>query len=122
MGYSVPPRWAHGNIPAADQFQIYSDDLNAIHALWGDRLINWPTPSVGSADDLYLRHQYRWLVYNDNGSIEDPTAVGETVTLDDPGGYAFYDLNTVEWLTPGMIYRLTEFDFVMEVELRVITA
>lgn len=120
MSYQPPPRPAHGDFPTGDMMQVYSDDLNDLYDRTGGQLFNWPTASVGSAADQYLRHQYRWLVYDDNGTIEDPTAVGATVTLDDPGGIAFYDLNTVEWLTPGMIYRLTLFDFVMEVEQRVI--
>lgn len=117
MSYSAPPRWAKGDRPEAADMNIYSDDLEAIHDIGGDAMVNLPIAHDTGDIVWTMIHRYRWLAYNDNGTIRDPTAVGEDVELSDPGsGVFFYDLSTIPWLAPGLPYRLINFDWVLEVD------
>ena len=120
MAYVVPARPAHGDIVTADDMQKYSDSLNALHASYGDKLINLPAEAVGGDAVLYLRHQFRWLIFNDNGSIVALNGEFETVTLSDPDGLEFYDLNSIEGLAYGAIYKIIDVDMVAEVDVQVI--
>lgn len=117
MAYSAPPRWAAGDRPTAALMNVYSDDLNAIHDISGDALINIALPT-NTGDIIWtMFHRYRWLAYNDNGSIRDPTGANEDIELSDPGsGVFFYDLSTVPWLAPGLMYMLVNFDQAWEVD------
>lgn len=117
MAYSKPEQWTHGDIPNAAKMNKYSDSLTYLHGLQ-TVILNWPCERAPGSENWYMQHRYRWLAYDDNGAIEDPSGIGETVSLSDPGsGVYFYDLDAIDWLTPGAIYRLTGFDWVIEVEV-----
>ena len=123
MAYSVPTRWTHGDIPTAALMQPYSDSLEYIHDRQGDTLINPPSYGLaGSGTYQYMVHRYRWLAYDDNGVIADPTGVNADVTLSDPGSTDYYDLDTISWMAPGTIYEIQDLDWCMEVEQVTLTS
>lgn len=119
MAYSTPDRWAHGDQPNATNMQKYSDSLNAIYALVGDAEYFFPAANLygGETDTHVIRHTYRWLFFVGDGTLEDPDAAGETITLTDGYGDGTenrYDLNSVTWLAPGKLYNVAECTWAME--------
>lgn len=64
----------------------------------------------GSGSSWIFVRVHRWLLYDSTGQIEDPAGIEANVSLPDPatpGELGVKDLNTVEWLAPGMFYRVT---------------
>lgn len=130
MAYTAPPQWAHGDIPTAANMQKYSDGLNAIYTaingkkhIRASRLRQWLTRSsdthhLGVTDALsYLLnvHQWRWLLYQGAGTLSN-VAGSETTSLPDTtnGGTNTFDLDSVDWLNYGMIYRVNGVNFALE--------
>jgi len=117
MLYSVPPRFAHGgtNVSAAN-FNIFSDDLNALfvslvsfHPAIGKAELP-PTPAVLVKPVVFV-NVWRWLWYQsitgETATIEDPSGVGASVNLpDSDSAMVVYDLANVAWLTQGMVYQV----------------
>lgn len=115
MAYTAPTRWGHGDQPNSANTQPYSDDLTVIHDIIGDEGRNyavlwnadlWPA-SYGSMGAYYMQHRYRYLIYRGEGELEDPSGAGETIALSGDGSSLIaYDLNDVEWMTDGKLYRV----------------
>lgn len=122
MAYSAPPHWVHGDEPTAALMQPYSDSLEAIHDLVGDAARyyavpwNWEQVDVDFAgSDFYLVHKFRWLVYQGDGELVDPSGAGETIVLSGSGASLLaYDLDGVDWLTPGRLYQCKDVVYCLE--------
>jgi len=107
--------------PTAAQLNELADQiamLEAVHADVGRQFMAAEWNSPGSR--WIFRHHFRWLLYNSTGQLEDLSGVNAAVSLpdpNDPNEIGVLDLNTVTWLAPGMLYRVTGCQWVMEVEL-----
>lgn len=118
MAYSTPTRWAHGDTPTAVKLQPYSDDLNYIHALAGDKLLNIASPQKHDAafgvttdegEDLTgfcFKHVHRWLTFKGDGTLADINESADSVVSlsEVDSTYTTYDLDSVSWLSYGEFY------------------
>lgn len=110
MAYVAPPRWQHGNQPAADNMNLYKTALDALHDLIGDAELNYPCiTNLTTGKGFYFVHQYRWLHYRGDGEIVDPSGAGETVTISGSGNnFVVLDLMQVDWIYPGKLYEVKD--------------
>jgi hypothetical protein len=111
MAYAVPPRFSHGSTVSAAEMQKYSDGLNAIHDALPLEKISWGIPYSNMEDTqtFFLIHKRRWLIYKSTGEIQHPTEpeTYPAVSLSDTGGICAADLDQeVDWLVPGMLYKV----------------
>ena len=122
MSYAAPTRWKHGDTPTAALMQPYSDDLEALHAIVGDAPRNyavlWSFDNVDpdfAGSDFYFVHKRRWLIYRGDGELVDPSGAGTTITLSGSGtALLAYDLDGVDWMTPGKLYQCKDCVFALE--------
>jgi len=121
MSYSTPPQWSHGNTPTAAAMNKYSDALNALYAIAGNAALNFATyqdrknqPNAVNDSGFYFIHKQRWLWFRSTGQIEDPAGLNDDVSLSDNGTMTSYDLDTVDWLAYGALYRVTGCNFCCE--------
>jgi hypothetical protein len=112
MAYAVPKRWAQGDEPLAADINKYKDGLDAIHALMGDHPYN-SAVMRGNQPFVMIVHKYRWLIFDSNGTLEDPAGIGETVNIT-ANGWTTYDLSGVDWLFPGKLYKVDDCQFAWE--------
>jgi hypothetical protein len=97
--------------PTAAQLNAISSSQAGLWALNGG--INRELMAAvweGSGSSWTFLHVHRWLLYDSTGQIEDPAGIEDDVSLADPptpGELGVKDLNTVDWLAPGMLYRVT---------------
>jgi hypothetical protein len=71
--------------------------------------------NVGSI--ITFIHTCRYLQYEGNGVISDPSGVGGDVSISDPDNtdeVGEYDLDSVEWLGYGMQYRVSGVNWCFE--------
>lgn len=107
MSYQVPEIWQHGDYPTAAKLNKFKAGLDAVNVALGDYSINRAVAvRIGNVQGYYFLHHHRWLLYLGGGRIEDPTGVGETITLTAGGGWASYDLSQIEWMVPGRLYQV----------------
>ena len=132
MPYSAPPVWEHGDVPTAALMNKYSDGLNTIYtALQAKKHL--PAAKVrqyasATADTHFqdvtddnsycvLTHLHRWLFYAGAGNIQN-LAQTETTTLPDTGGGGgatnIFDLDSVNWLVYGGVYRINSITWAFE--------
>ena len=134
MAYSTPRWWKFGDTTTVSDFQKYKDNLVVMlpQAVMGANMAQATlvTPHVTSGlitEDLgraALIHTSRWLYYlnveSSGGSAKikpvDPS-LGEDVSLSNvtPDG-GFYDLEKIDWLMLGMIYKVEGCIIAMEYE------
>ena len=109
MAYAVPPRWAHGDVTvSAANMNKYSDSIVAIEARVGTAATSIATLGGWSEATIWLFHRDRYLYFMSNGAIVDPAAVGDSVTLTETDGWiTVMDLDTVDWLVYGDLYKVT---------------
>lgn len=117
MAYSAPPQNVHGDYPTAANLTKYSDGLTAIYNAVSGKSAVWCARTKESGTDANsfytLVHVFRWLFYTGEGTLTN-VAQNETTSLPDGGSTNIFDLNTVDWLTYGMPYRITGVDFALE--------
>ena len=115
MSYSAPDHWQHGDEPTAAAMNKYSDSLEALHAILGDAARHYLVPQNFDVEEpsldhgFYGVHRLRWLIYRGDGELVDPSGAGATITLSGNGAaWIAYDLDGVEWMTPGRLYQLKD--------------
>lgn len=118
MAYTAPKRWAHGDTVSAANMQIYSDGLTAIKPMIGETRRTWAVfaSTWDEAQEFNIVHKRRWLIYKSTGQITDPNGVFDPVDLPDSDPINVYDLDTVDWLLPGMVYHVIGCSVCMEDE------
>lgn len=95
--------------PLAARLNEISNELIALNAIYAGAEIELMAQEADGPGSAWMfRHQHRYLLYDSTGQLEDPTGVNDPVTLSDPdSGLGILDLETVEWLAPGRLYRIT---------------
>lgn len=108
MPYSAPVRWSHGDYVDSASMQVYSDDLNAMRPMLAVQRISWGVPfsTMPEAQTFWLVRKRRWLIYKSTGEIVDHLGVQKSVSLSDSDEINVFDLDTVKWLFPGMLYKV----------------
>lgn len=123
--YGVPPSsyapaWTHGEYNILAKLNSYAGLLASAHATLG--LVAWHTAALYRPYDHPLWTLYknkRYLHYMRNGStpasIVDPAGVQDSVGLKRTANsalFASYDLDAIDWLTPGALFYVYEADVV----------
>ena len=97
--------------PTAAQLNAIGSSQTALDAVYPGVASVVPAEEFGSAGSAYgFVHIHRWLLYNSTGELVDPTGVNDPSALsdpDDPSTIGILDLNTIDWLTVGVFYRVT---------------
>ena len=116
MSYTAPPEFAHGDYPTAANLNILSDDLEAIHPIIGDILVETPVRHAYAAGQVFhLVHRFRYLYYDSSGTINDISGINTDESLSDPSsGTGKYDLQQLEWLAIGTAYTVTGVSWCIE--------
>lgn len=73
---------------------------------------------------LAFMHKHKYLVYasapnNDGNPLIDPSGLNSPISLpvtDGPDEFSEYDLSSIDWLTPGMIYYVRNVIWAIEIE------
>lgn len=109
-------------------FNALKTGVDAIFTILGTAAVNYPAignfeygPNGIDNDQSILTfiHTNRYLLYEGDGVISDPSGVGADVAISDPettGEIGEYDLDSVDWLTYGMQYRIRDVEWAMEYE------
>lgn len=102
--------------------------IDAIFTVLGTTAVNYPAignyefgPNSPNNNEslLTIIHTNKYLLYEGDGTIIDPSGVGEDVTISGPDTtdeVGEYDMDSVEWLTYGMQYRVKGVLWCMEYE------
>ena len=116
MAYETPNRWAHGDVDvSAANINKYTNSIIALEAQIGSVAMTMATPSRVSDGYLTLYHTRRWLWFTSTGLIEDPSGIGDDVSISEiPDTITAYDLDTVDWLTYGILYYVTSVGWCQE--------
>lgn len=114
--YAAPQQWARGDSVSAANLNKYKGALDAARGLLGDERFVWAVRQNNTEDRGYFfNNTWRWLHYIGTGNIVDAADVGEDVTLTGDGlTVQTYDLQGVDWLTPGMLYEVKDVMFAVE--------
>jgi hypothetical protein len=128
MSFTPTPKVEEGAIAAPHViFQSIKDNIYAIYDAIGSDEINEAAaynPEHGvhalytEGSFLTIFHTFRYLAYGSTGAIVDPSGIGDSITISDAetGKIGFYDLEGIDWLTYGMLYRVTGVTWCREVE------
>ena len=126
MPFNPTLKVSEGGIVSNLTFQAIKNNLYAIFDALGTDAVNIGaginpenTVHVGYAEDSCLTffHTFPYLIFGSTGTIIDPSGVGSDVTISDPEkGYGIYNLEGIEWLTYGMVYRVEGVTWAREVE------
>lgn len=107
MAYTPPPQWQHGDIPSAAQLNVYGNDLIEIATMLGLVRRDYCAREWSAATKFVVFvHQYRMLRYKGAGDITSMDE-SEKVAIDSKGAVALYDLDSVDWLAYGMLFRVS---------------
>lgn len=114
MAYSKPTYWTHGDIPTAVNLNKYSADLNQIHTEIGDVARNPASPKTTSGSYYTFVHRYRWLYFESTGKIESIDGSQSVSISEQNDTVTLYDLDSVNWLYYGSLYKVTGVSFAVE--------
>ena len=126
MSFTPTERVDQGDVVSSTTFQNIKDNIYAIYDMIGTEDINVAAaynPEHGihylQTEDSFLTifHTYQYLVFGSSGQVVDPSGIGASVSLSDPdSGYGILELEGVNWLTYGMMYRVEGVTWAREVE------
>ncbi len=109
-------------------FNNLKTGIDAIYDILGTTAVNYPAignyefgPNSPDNDQSQLTfiHTNRYLLYEGDGTIIDPSGVGADIAISDPettDEVGEYDMDSVDWLTYGMQYRVQGVNWCMEYE------
>jgi len=128
MSFVPTEKVDEGDIAIHTMFQGIKDNIYAIYDALGTDEINEaaaynPEHGVHSTwtegSFLSIFHTFRYLAYGSTGEIVDPSGLADPVAITDAetGKVGFYDLEGIDWLTYGMVYRVEGVTWCREVEI-----
>ena len=99
--------WQHGDtLPAAD-LNALSTGLNTARTLSGDAVRNVATSGAyGTGATFWLVHVQRYLHFKSSGTLQSSSGLSETSLSTGDETYGVLDLDGVDWLTYGGLYRV----------------
>lgn len=99
--------WQHGDLPSATILNEYRDSLIAAHDALGD-LAGWSVAQENISEASYvLLHTWRYLHFVSNGELLDIYSGNKVDINEDESGQGRLDLDTIDWLVYGSLYRVT---------------
>lgn len=127
MPFVATQKVTEGSVVSHTTFQSIKDNLYSIFDAIGSDAIN---TAAGMSAELSVHssttqdsclsffHTFQYLIFGSTGQIIDPTGLGSPVSLSDPEtGFGVYNLEDIDWLTYGMVYRVEGVDWAREVEI-----
>jgi len=104
----------HTDSVTAATFNNIKTGIDKIYGILG-------TANVPDNDQSIISfiHSCRYLLYEGDGVISDPSGVGADVAISDPdttGEVGEYDLESIDWLDYGMQYRVEGVEWCIEYE------
>ncbi len=105
--------------PTAAQMNALAAAIQALEAVGWDIGKQFMAPEWNGPGSRWIfRRRFRWLLYDSAGQLEDLSGQNEPINLPDgeTPGAVVKDLDTVPWLRPGMLYRVTGCAWAMEQE------
>lgn len=109
-------------------FNELKTGIDAIYDILGTVAVNYsavgnyefgPNGTDNAGSMIVFIHTCRYLLYEGDCTIEDPSGVGASVSLADPDTtdeVGEYDLESIDWLDYGMSYRVVSPVWCMEYE------
>lgn len=113
--YSPPKRWAHGDLPTAADMNLYSRAIASMYERHGPASYNIAVRKISGGEFYCFVHRYRYLHYLNAGTLADLTGTYSTTLDETPSGVKVFDLSTVNWLTFGSVYTITDSSFACEI-------
>lgn len=127
MSFTPTGKVNEGQVVSHTTFQTIKDNIYAIYDMVGTDEINHaaaynPEHGVHAAitegSFLTIFHTFKYLAFGSTGKIVDPSNVGADVSISDPDtGFGVYDLESIDWLTYGMVYRVEGVTWAREIEV-----
>ncbi len=118
----------HTDSVAIATFNELKTGIDLIYSVLGTAAVNNAAignyefgPNVPDNDQSIITfiHSCRYLLYEGDGVISDPSGVGADVAISDPettGEVGEYDLESIDWLDYGMQYRVEGVEWCIEYE------
>lgn len=116
MAYAPPKRWTHGDLLTASDLNTLSTGISEVQQITGLMAIEPCAPAMNLkltgitmtlVQACVFVHKKRYLHYKGNGKITNLSQDKETSISDSGTPSSVYDLETINWLGYGMIYRVT---------------
>lgn len=122
MAYSPPPQWVPNSasvVPTATLMNLYDQDLDEIYARLGDYAVNYAVRKLDGENFHVIVHRHQWLHFRGNDGYLEPTtgtdaeiaAARISLSAED---FSVYNLDTIDWMVPGTIYRVRGVDMASE--------
>lgn len=103
---TTPYWWSEGDEPTAARLNGLLTAMDEIFATTRDYGYQHATNYIGTGGKATLFKHARYLHFGSNGTLEDPAAVEDDVTLsEDPDtGRGTVDLDDIDWLATGAMF------------------
>ena len=99
--------WVHRQSPTPTLLNEYSAALNAAHDGLGN-FAEWSVAQRRTSESVYtLQHVYRYLHFTSNGKIMELNDSNEQDINEDETGRGVLDLESLDWLIYGQLYKVT---------------
>lgn len=110
--------WQHGDtLPAAD-LNALSAGLNTARGQSGDAILNVATSGAyGPGAVFFLVHVKRYLHFKSTGKLSNNSLTQETSLSTGDAEFGVLDLDGVDWLTYGALYRVIGCEMACEDDL-----
>lgn len=110
--------WQHGDtLPAAD-LNALSAGLNTARVLSGDAVLNVATSGAyGPGAVFFLIHTQRYLHFKSTGKLSNVSGTEETGLSTGDAEFGVLDLDGVDWLAYGSLYRVIGCEMACEDDL-----
>lgn len=100
--------WAHGDTLLAADLNALGTGLNTARTLSGDAILNVPTQGAYAAGAVFfLIHTQRYLHFKSTGKLGNITNTEETGLSTGDAEFGVLDLDGVDWLAYGQLYKVT---------------
>lgn len=101
-------QWQHGDTLTHTDLNMLSAGLNTARALSGDAVLNIAASGAyGAGAVFFLIHTERYLHFKSTGKLTNVSGTEETGLSTGDSEYGVLDLDGVEWLNYGGLYRVT---------------
>jgi hypothetical protein len=106
-----PVHWSEGETPTKEKLDTYISALQEVEAVTPLTPIRFATPFIQGGATANLIRYRRYLHFEDDGELQDPAELAETITLtaDAETQRGTLDLDTT-WVEHEMIFRVVGCD------------
>lgn len=100
--------WQHGDTVTAADLNALSAGMNTARTLSGDATLHYLAQGAyGPGAVFYLIHTQRYLHFKSTGKLGNVTNTEETGLSTGDAEFGVLDLDGVDWLAYGQLYKVT---------------